>query len=319
MTSQVHPIVVAGVDGSTQSFVALDLAADEAVRRHQPLRVVAAFLWPALAPVAQIADAGFTDDMLTAAHRMLEEAVDRIRHARPGLEVTSTVVLGSAAGVLITESQRASVIVVGNRGHGGFASLLAGSVATQLAAHAHCPVIIVRPDADGGSSPADTALSRAGVTASPVVVGIDAEERTEAAIAFAFEEAANRGVSLTAVRIWAEPLSSGPDQFKPVAYEYDAARKTAARQLAESLAGYQEKYPDVTVDRELIHGHDPAHELRIVSAEAGLIVVGSRGRGELAGLVLGSIGQTLVHQARCPVAIVHPAAASTELAGAGRP
>jgi nucleotide-binding universal stress UspA family protein len=295
MTSQLRPAVVAGVDGSEHSLVALDLAADEAARRHQPLRIVAAFLWPLFAPAAPVPDAAVTDDALGAARRMLANAADKIRRTHQGLDVSTEVVMGGPAAVLVGESERASLVVVGNRGHGGFTSLLAGSVATQLATHARSPVIVVRPDSVPGAA-----------TTHPVVVGVDGHERTEPAIEFAFEEAASRGVSLTAVYVWAEPPRAGSDQFKPVAYDYDEARKTAGRELAESLAGFQEKYPDVPVFRELICGLDAAYHLRRATAEASLIVVGSRGRSELGGLLLGSVGQTLIHHARCPVAIVRP-------------
>jgi len=293
MTSQIHPTVVVGIDGSEQSLIALDVAADEATRRHQPLRVVSAFQWPPFAPSIQVPDAGVADDSLDAVRRMLTDATEKIRRTHTGLDVTTVVILGGPATTLVDESTRASIIVVGNRGYGGFTSLLAGSVATQLATHAHCPVLVVRPH---------TAPSTA--TTLPVVVGVDGTEGNETAVGFAFEEAASRGVSLTAVSVWSQPPRSGPDQFKPVAYDYDEARQAAGRELAESLAGHQEKYPDVTVLRELICGLDPAHELRLASAAASLIVVGSRGRGELSGLLLGSVGQTLVHHARCPVAII---------------
>jgi len=300
MTSQIQPAVVVGVDGSQHSLVALDLAADEATRRREPLRIIAAFLWPMFSLAAQVPGAAITDDALDAAGRMLTDAADKIRGTHPGLRVTTEVVIGSPGGVLVGESERASVVVVGNRGHGGFTSLLAGSVATQLATHARCPVIVVRP----GSTPA-TATTR------PVLVGVDGLERTEPAIEFAFEEAASRGAALTAMHIWSEPPRPGSEPFKPVVYDYGEAEREADRLLAETLAGFQEKYPDVPVARELIYGVDPAYHLRRASAEASLVVVGSQGRGELSGLLLGSVGQSLVHHAQCPVAIVRPGAAET--------
>jgi len=298
MATQTHPAVVVGVDGSEQSFIALDYAADEAARRHQPLRMVTGLLWPLYVPAMSASAVPVTDGLLDAAQTMLDGAADRVRDRHPDLDVTTKVVMGGPSGVLVSESDRASLIAVGNRGRGGFTSLLAGSVATQVATHAHCPVIVVRPGADPAAA-----------TTHPVVVGVDGLERTEPAIEFAFEEASSRGVSLTAVHVWAEPPRSGSDQFKPVAYEYDEARKEAARQLAEALAGFQEKYPDVPVFRELICGLDAAYHLLRASEEAGLVVVGSRGRGEFSGLFLGSVGQNLVHHAKCPVAVVRAVAA----------
>ncbi len=248
MATQTHAAVVAGVDGSEQSLLALDYAADEAARRHQPLRIVTGVQWPLFVPA--MAGTGIPMDagVQEAAQATLDDATNRARTRQPALDVTAQVIIGSPAGVLVGESERASVVVVGNRGRGGFASLLAGSVATQLATHAHSPVIVVRPGTDPAAA-----------TTHPVVVGVDGFERTEAAVEFAFEEASSRGVSLTAVHVWAEPPRAGEDQFKPVAYDYDEARKDAARLLAEALAGFQEKYPDVPVFRELICGLDPAY------------------------------------------------------------
>jgi len=293
MTTRTHAAVVVGVDGSEQSLLALDYAAGEAARRHQPLRIVMAFLWPLFVPAMGATGMPLDDRVIEAGQGMLDDAAGRMRKRHPGLDISTEVILGSPGGVLVDESGQASLVVVGNRGRGGFASLLAGSVATQLATHAVSPVIVVRPGTD-----------HAAATTHPVVVGVDGFERTEAALEFAFEEASSRGVSLTAVHVWAEPPRSGSDELKPVAYDYDEARKDAARLLAESLAGFQEKYPDVPVFRELICGLDPSHHLLQASEEAGLVVVGSRGRGELSGLVLGSLGQKLIHRAKCPVAVV---------------
>jgi nucleotide-binding universal stress UspA family protein len=293
MTTQTRAAVVAGVDGSEQSLLALDYAADEAVRRHRPLRIVTGLLWPVFVPPMG-GGVAFDDVAIDAAQRMVDGTASRARERHAGLDVTSEVILGGPAAVLVGESERASVVVVGNRGHGGFASLLAGSVATQLATHAHGAVIVVRP----GTNPA-AATTRA------VVVGVDGLERSEPALEFAFDEAASRGVPLTAVHVWAEPPRPGPDAFKPVVYDPDEARQEAARVLAEALAGLQEKYSEVPVSRELIRSTDPASHLLRASESAGLVVVGSRGRGELSGLLLGSVGQKLVHHASCPVAVVH--------------
>jgi nucleotide-binding universal stress UspA family protein len=292
MTAQTHAAVVVGVDGSDHSLLALDYAADEAVRRHRPLRILTGLLWPVFVPPMG-GVAVFDDVALGVGQRMLDGAVGRARERHAGLDITSEVVLGAPAGVLVGESERASVVVVGNRGHGGFTSLLAGSVATQLATHAHSPVIVVRPGTDPAAA-----------TTHPVVVGVDGLDRTEPALEFAFEEAASRGVELAAVHVWAEPPRPGPDAFKPVAYDPDEARDEATRVLAEALAGLQEKYLEVRVSRELISSMDPASQLLRASESAGLVVVGSHGRGELSGLLLGSIGQKLVHHASCPVAVV---------------
>jgi len=258
------------------------------------LRIVTGFLWPVFIPPMGGGVVAWNDAAIDAAQRIVDGMADKARERHAGLDVTSEVVLGGPAGVLVGESERASVVVVGNRGHGGFASLLAGSVATQLVTHAHGPVIVVRPGTDPAAA-----------TTQPVVVGVDGLDRTEPALEFAFEEAASRGVQLTAVHVWAEPPRPGADAFKPVDYDPDEARQEATRVLAEALAGLQEKYLEVPVSRELIRSSDPASHLLHASQSAGLVVVGSRGRGELSGLLLGSVGQNLVHHASSPVAVVH--------------
>jgi nucleotide-binding universal stress UspA family protein len=295
MTSHTQPTVVVGVDGSEQSLRALNLAADEAARRHQPLRLVHGFARPVFAPQAPLAAAGTTRDVLSAVQEMLDGAAVQIQRRYPDLDVTAEVIVGGPTAVLLAESRHATMVVVGDRGHGGFTGLLVGAVATQLAAHAHCPVIVVRQGTDPSAIAATT---------HPVVVGVDGSERSWPAIRFAFEEAANRGVSLTAIHVWSEPPRAGSDQFKPVAVDYDQAHKEADRTLSESLAGFQERYPEVPVFRELTSDLDPARELLRATEEAALIVVGTHGRGRFAGLLLGSTGQALIHQARCPVAIV---------------
>ena len=297
MTHRTHPCVLVGVDGSEQSLAALDLAAAEAKRRHHPLRIVSAYQWtmytytgmgPMAVPVTASEPAG-------AAKTILEQAAEATRTRHPEIQIMTEAIEGGAAAALVRESASASLLVVGNRGLGGFTGMLAGSVATQVASHSRCPVIVVRPGAD---------TSAIAATTHPVVVGVDGIERTQPAVEFAFEEAASRGVSLTAIHVWAEPPRSGDDQFKPVAYDYDEAHREATRTLAEALAGYQEKYPDVPVFREVVCSLNPAEQLLRVTKEAGLIVVGSRGRGGFSGLLLGSVGQALIHHADCPVAVV---------------
>ena len=206
-------------------------------------------------------------------------------------------IAGSAAGILVAESTYAELVVASHRGHGGFPGLLAGSVATQLVTHARCPVIVVRPQRNGEPAEAPTGA--------PVVVGVDGSVHSEAAVAFAFEEAANRAVPLTTVHIWTEPPRPGQDDFKPVECEPGEARHEAERTLAEAIAGYRDKYPDVAVTSDLVCSLYITETLLQRTGTAGLMVVGARGRGPLSGLLLGSVSQALIHRAHCPVAVIH--------------
>jgi nucleotide-binding universal stress UspA family protein len=185
-------------------------------------------------------------------------------------------------------------MVLGSRGRGQVEGLLAGSVTVALAAHAACPVVVVRGDE---RDPADA-------VGLPVVVGVDGTPVSEAAIAFAFEAAAARAVPLVAVHVWTElAVTRAMEPY----VDWDAIRQEEKqrldRGLGDLLAQWSDKHPDVPVRRIIAHDR-PGRYLVEQSGEAQLVVVGSRGHGELAGLVLGSVSNALVHRARCPVAVV---------------
>jgi nucleotide-binding universal stress UspA family protein len=180
-------------------------------------------------------------------------------------------------------------VVVGDRGRGRISSVLAGSVAVAAAANAACPVVVVRGEER------DATL--------PVVVGIDGTPVSEAAIAFAFDAASSRRAPLLAVHTWVAAL--GDPSLAPL-IDWEALATEEEEVLAERLAGWAEKYPDVAVQRMVAQG-GAAHALLDLTERAQLVVVGSRGHGELAGFVLGSVSNALVHAATCPVAVVRPA------------
>ncbi len=202
--------------------------------------------------------------------------------------MTAEVVDGSASSVLLAEARDAALVVLGNRGLGGFAGLLLGSVAVQVSAHADGPVLVVR-----GESRAD----------GPVVVGVDGSELSQEAVRFAFEEAAWRGTELVAVHAWLYPTPVGPGDILPLVYDLDAFRDEEERVLAEAVAGWSERYPEVPVRRRLVRG-SPGRALVEESRTAQLVVVGARGRGALGGLLLGSVSHAVLHHAHCPLAIV---------------
>jgi nucleotide-binding universal stress UspA family protein len=283
VTTSVSP-VVAGVDGSDDARLAVDLAAWEAQRRQVRLRLVCGF--PPVA-VYGMDSVGYDLGIQVRELRdMLGAEAARVERRYPDLTVAAEVVSGAPAGVLVDESASASLVVVGSRGLGGFAALLAGSVSAQLAAHARAPVIVVRPPA--GDIPGT----------GPVAVGVDGSTGSAAAVEFAFEEAAARGTGLTAVYAWGIPARNGATN--PVLEQW-----AADEALAGALAGWPDKYPDVHVQHRAIHSRTPVHTIIEASEGAGLIVVGPRGRGGFAGLPLGSVGDGLVRHAHAPVAVIH--------------
>jgi nucleotide-binding universal stress UspA family protein len=132
-----------------------------------------------------------------------------------------------------------------------------------------------------------------------VVVGVDGSRLSEAALAFAVDTAVRRGTSLVAVHAWQDTA----DPRVAALIDWEAVAVEEAAVLAERLAGWQDKNPDLTIERRVVRD-SPAHELTALSATAQLVVVGSRGRGGFAGLLLGSVSQALLRHAACPVAVV---------------
>jgi nucleotide-binding universal stress UspA family protein len=283
MTTAINGPVVVGVDGSDASLAAVDLAVRMAVERHRPLRVVHAFVWSSLdlPPEGRLHD---------EAERVVRQAEAYAHGLDPQVRVASEVVVGGAAEVLIQQSREAAMVVLGDRGRGGFGSLLLGSVAVQVTAHAVGPVAVARgePRRDG-----------------PVVVGVDGSPVSAAAIAFAADEAALRKTNLVAVHAWAQPVSTGPGDMLPLVYDPDLLAAEEARVLAESVAGLGANHPDVPVERELVEDRASAALIER-SRRAQLVVVGSRGHGGFTGLLLGSVSHALLHHADCPVVVVRP-------------
>ncbi|GAA1747282.1 universal stress protein [Luedemannella helvata] len=281
--------VVVGVDGGPSGNAATELAADTAARYGEPLCLLHVLqLAPAVGMAAPYAN--HFDEWRAASEELLTALADGLREKYPELTVVTRVVVGNPSGTLIDASQSARLLVVGCRGRGGFAELLLGSVSSQVAAHAKCPVIVVRP-ADEQARP------HPGL---PVVVGVDGSALSAAAVGLAFAEADTRRVPLVVQHVWWAPdYAAGDGQIDPVALEAEATRI-----VAESVEGWSDKYPNVAVETRLTHSADAEAEMIETSTHASLVVVGSRGRGGFRGLLLGSVSQALVHHAECPVAIV---------------
>jgi nucleotide-binding universal stress UspA family protein len=286
--------VVVGVDGSENGLEAVRWGAAEAARRNVTLRLVTAMAWNQDHVVGRIGLGGdYRDIMLGAARRQLAEAAAVAEEVAAGRPVEQQLVVGFPVPVLREESRRAHLLVLGDRGHGGVSRLLVGSVAVAMAAQAECPVILVRREEDRAADD----------EARPVVVGVDGSEISEAALAFAFAAASARGVPLVAVHAWWDLVV---DQvMASLLFDRETVEADEQEVLAERLAGWSEKYPDVRVQRVVTHDR-PAHALIEESQRAQLVVVGSRGRGAAVGLLLGSVSHAVLHRAHCSVAVVRP-------------
>ncbi|MFJ9700623.1 universal stress protein [Streptomyces fradiae] len=292
----VSGLVVVGVDGSDSGLAAAEEAAREARARGAALKVVHAFVWPAMhVPLGPSPLGPPGGGLRNMALRAVAEAVERARTAAPGIEVTHAVVSGEPLTVLEAQSRDAELVVVGSRGMGGFVGLMVGSTAVHLAAHGRCPVLVVRGErrADG-----------------PVVVGVDGSPAGEDAVDFAFAEADLRGAPLVALHAWTTwnaPLPAPQGAAVPYANPRGALAAEEERLLSEALAGRRERHPEVAVEHRLVHGAT-REALIEASRTARLLVVGARGRGGFTGLLLGSVSQALLHHAECPVAVVRGAA-----------
>jgi nucleotide-binding universal stress UspA family protein len=280
--------IVVGVDGSPTSDLALDWALDDATRRGLDVHLVHAYVrdYPATTTVGPD-----ERDDASVAESIMSSGLRRCGARAPGVQVTGAVHAGSAAHHLIDASSVADSVVVGTEGRRGLARLLLGSVAGQVAAHAHCPVVVVRVRA-----------AAAGDAAPRVVVGVD-DTSSAPALERAFVEAAARGAQLTAVLAW----WWGPTyvELSATAKTDDAAVERAAGDVLDTaLAPWEKAYPTVPVTRVVVRG-DAVDALVEQSADADLVVVGSRGRGGFTGLLLGSVSQRVVQLAHCPVLVAH--------------
>ena len=286
-----RPTIVVGVDGSDPSLAAVRWAADEAAGRGATLRLVTVFgHWYGYGPRPGSTDVD--EAMARNATRYLGIGCAIACKIAPELSIELDERDGHPGEVLVEEAARAALLVVGHRGWGSRPPLWGGSVAIRAAAAAACPVVVVPESAPPVSPDADR----------PVVVGIDGSPLSEAAIGFAFEQADHRGVPLVAVHCWLDQVY---EREVAALIDWAAVRTGEEALLAQRLAGWAEKYPAVPVRRVVLRD-GPAHALVEHSAEAGLLVLGSHGRGSVLGTLLGSVSLAAIRHAHCPVAVVRP-------------
>jgi nucleotide-binding universal stress UspA family protein len=225
-------------------------------------------------------------------HGVLAHAEERAHAVAPGTEVLRSVVAGAAGEVLEIASRSAALTVVGCRGRSAVTGLLLGSTAVHLAARGNCPLLVVR----GRPAPAG-----------PVLLAVDGSATGDAAVEFAFAEAALHRAPLLALHAWntlGESAYEGPgDPLTAVVVDVEHLRTAGQRLLDEVLVPCRERYPQVAVERRLLRSRiRPA--LIDASRSARLVVAGARGRGGFTGLLLGSVSQALLHHAHCPVVVV---------------
>ncbi|WP_067537021.1 universal stress protein [Nocardia crassostreae] len=287
---QVNPPIVVAVDGSAVAYHAAAWAAAEAALHGCPLHIVASVAIPTgFGPGAMLAES----DILwlrTDGERVVGEASRVARTAPAGASITITgdVTMEPIIPHLIAASGSARMVVVGSRGLGALRRGLLGSVSTALTRHAHSPVAVVH-----AAAPIDPVSAER-----PVLVGVDGSPNSVPALELAFAEASARKVGLTALHAWSDYL--GADLPVP---GWDVVREMESELLAERLAGFGERYPDVPV-RRILTMDRPVRSLLEESEHAQLLVVGSHGRGGFTGMLLGSTSAALLHDADCPTIVV---------------
>lgn len=284
-------VIVVGIDGSSGAQTALDVATDEASRLAKPLKIVHAHAFPAIyaAPLL-IPDASVEHDLRSQAEDLLRDAAQRATNRHPHLVVTTELVGDAPAPALIAASEDASILVLGSRGLGGFKGLIVGSVTVQVGAHAACPVLVV-----------PAASSK---IVGPVVVGIDGSNSSKLALQRAYAHAQERAANLVVVHAWNATQADVPWDPIGIGYDVEEVKRAKERVMSEALAEWHDAYPNVVVEPRIVRDH-PATALLDEARPESLLVVGSRGRGGFRGLLLGSVSQSILHNAPCPVEIVH--------------
>ncbi|MBB1259375.1 universal stress protein [Streptomyces alkaliterrae] len=271
------PAVVVGVDGSPASLEAVEVAAVEARLRGAVLRVVHAFVWPGMhVPTGPSLLGPAGGALREDVERVIGDAVRRAGDRAPDVEVTHAVVAGEPMAVLEAESREAALVVVGSRGMGRITGALVGSVAVHLAGNSRSPVLVVR----GRARPEG-----------PLLVAVDGSEESRAAVGFAASEAALRGGELLIVHVCADARPG-------------RSRAEGERVLAEALAvAGRTGGPEGGTTTRLLAG-EVSRVLVGCGEDSQLLVMGARGRGGFAGLLLGSVSQDVLRHAACPVAVV---------------
>lgn len=286
--------IVVAVDGSPASTVAAGWAAREAAMRNIPLTVAHAVSTPTATfppvPYPESLVTGLEDEGKKAIMHAMKVAEDAMPAER-AVPIGRKLVYAAPTPALLKMSDTAEMIVVGSSGRGPLARGLLGSVSSAVVRHANCPVAVVRdgelPDPRDGY----------------VLLGTDGSPASELATEIAFDEASRRGVDLVAIHAWSD--AAVVEVFD---IDWPAVEGEAQRSLAESLAGWQERYPDVCVHRVVARDRAARHLIDKADG-AQLVVVGSHGRGGLSRMLLGSVSNAVLHAVRVPIIVARPPSA----------
>lgn len=283
-------VLVVGVDGSENSAAALEWSVTEASIRGDVLKLVYCLHVPmATAAFADAVAAPQIDVMREYAEGVLAAVAETARGMEPELEVQTELLVGPPSAALLEESKDASLLVVGARGLGAFGSMFLGSVSTRVAARAECPTVVVPSDGHEHD--------RSG----PIVVGVDDSLHAVAALRFAAHLASLNGNEIIAVHGRGD--TSNLDLPANVEHTEQAQAEALVAEAIER-AGMDREGADLRVTTRVVAA-DPGEALIEAAENASIVVVGSRGHGGFRGMLLGSVSQSVLHEAKRPVAVVH--------------
>jgi len=286
--------VVVGYDGSAGSVNALTHAARLANDRGLTLLILMALphLNPKVARTARAIklDPDYLTHIKARARRKLEAAAEQLASQYPSLVTEVSLLSADPAGTLAEASQDAALVVVGVRGHSSERlSPMLGGVSGTVIAHAEGPVMVVPEGIHDMAS-------------GPVVVGLVDAADSLAAGRVAVREAEKRGVPLVAMYAWDIAPELG-DFGITVRLDPEQTRRDLDNMLQELLTPLLEDHPGVKAERRVVQG-TPRAALVEASQQASLIVMGSRGLGGFAGLLLGSVSRAVTRESDCPVIVV---------------
>ncbi len=282
--------VVAGVDGSGCSRQAAVWAADEAQARGAGLLLVAAYWMHTVGyPGTAYAPTGTLTELRETGETALRDVAGELRHRHPELDITTRLRYGEPSRVLCEEASDADLTVIGNHGSHRLTTTL-GSVAGTVVASSPGPVAVIRPG---------TAR-----THGPIVVGVDGSADSDHALGYALAAARRLGAAVIALSCWSDPTIDGPfPAYGGLPLDLTPLDEATGEQLAHRLAPWRERYPDVPVQARVEHAR-PVRPLLDAGRQARVLVVGTRGRGKITGLLLGSTSQSVIVHAECPVVVV---------------
>lgn len=291
--------VVVGIDGSDHSRAALEWAVVEAARRRNPLRIVHALGMPLIVS-AYSGPIRFepTEEISEQSTGVLSDAEKRARALQPSVEIETVSAVEEAPLALVRQVHPYDLLVVGTRGLGTFASAFVGSVSVRVSAQAPCPVVVV--PADDENEPVSTALDR-------IVVGVDGSPSSQRALGQAASLAEESGAEIVVVHSWEVPFPYDPMAMTAAGYQpQDNVFDQQSEQLvSQAIADLMDERNGAGFEVSVVRSQSNPVEALLDAAEgADAIVVGSRGRGTVRGLLLGSISQGLLHRSRIPVVVL---------------